>query len=62
MLVLTRKIGEQMCIGDTVNVTVLGVRQGRVRLGIDGPRNVPVYREEIHRRVDARQQRTAVGR
>ena len=47
MLVLTRKRGESLKIGDEVTVTVLGVRNRQVRLGIDAPAQVPVHREEL---------------
>lgn len=49
MLVLTRKVGEKICIGDDIYVTVLAVHKGRVRLGVSAPRELPVHREEIHR-------------
>ena len=48
MLVLTRKIGEQIRIGDTVTVRVLEVRGSQVRLGVDAPAEVRIYREEIY--------------
>ena len=48
MLVLTRKIGEQIRIGDTVIVRVLEVRGSQVRLGVDAPADVRIYREEIY--------------
>ena len=51
MLVLSRKKGERIQIGDTISVTVLDVRGGKVRLGIDGPASVPIHREEVHRRI-----------
>lgn len=47
MLILTRRVGEALKIGDDVNVTVVGVKGNRVRLGIDAPRHVPVHRKEI---------------
>lgn len=51
MLVLTRKIGESIRIGDDVTVTVLGDSGRPVRLGIDAPGEVTVHREEVYRRV-----------
>ena len=51
MLVLSRKEGERIQIGDTVSVTVLDVRGGKVRLGIDGPASVPIHREEVYQRI-----------
>jgi len=50
MLVLTRKVGEEIVIGDEVRVKVVAVHGDRVRLGIDAPRTVPVDRLEIHQR------------
>jgi carbon storage regulator len=51
MLILTRKVGEALMIGDDVTVTVLAVKGNQVRIGIDAPKNVPVHREEIYDRV-----------
>lgn len=51
MLVLSRQIGTSVCIGDDVTVTVLGNNRSHVRLGIQAPRAVPVYREEIYLRI-----------
>ena len=51
MLVLTRRGGESVRIGDDVTVTVLGDRRVQVRLGIDAPNDVPVHREEVHDRI-----------
>ena len=47
MLILTRRVGETLMIGDEVSVTVLGVKGNQVRLGINAPKNVAVHREEI---------------
>jgi carbon storage regulator len=47
MLVLSRKLAESICIGDEITVTILEVRQGRVRLGIDAPTAVRIQREEV---------------
>jgi carbon storage regulator len=52
MLVLTRKTGESIIIGDQIVVTVLEVRSDQVRIGIDAPRSVQVHREEVVRRVE----------
>lgn len=51
MLILTRRIGETLIIGDDVKVTVLGVRGHQVRLGVDAPKSVSVHREEIYQRI-----------
>lgn len=51
MLILTRRIGETLMIGDDIEVTVLGVKGNQVRLGIKAPKNVRVNREEIHQQI-----------
>ncbi len=51
MLILTRRVGETLIIGDQIKVTVLGVQGTQVRLGIDAPRDVAVHREEVHQRI-----------
>jgi carbon storage regulator len=51
MLILSRKVGESIHVGDAVTVTVLGVARGQVKIGIDAPRELAVHREEIYRRI-----------
>ena len=51
MLILTRRVGETLVIGDDVTVTVLGVRGNQVRLGVNAPKDVAVHREEIYQRI-----------
>jgi len=51
MLILSRKMGESIHVGDTVTVTVLGVSRGQVKIGIEAPRDLSVHREEIYQRI-----------
>ena len=53
MLILTRKSGETITIGENIQIRVLGVKGGQVRIGVDAPREVSVNREEVHVRVQA---------
>ena len=59
MLILTRKLGESITIGDDIKVSVLGVRGRQVRLGIDAPSHVVVHREEIYVKVQAENRRAS---
>ena len=52
MLILTRRVGETLMIGDEVTVTVLGVKGNQVRVGVNAPKDVAVHREEIYERIE----------
>lgn len=51
MLVLTRKTGESIRIGDDIEIVITAVEQNKVRVGIRGPRHIPVHREELYRKI-----------
>ena len=56
MLILTRRVGETLMIGDEVKITVLGVKGKQVRIGIDAPNTVAIHREEIYQKISNQQQ------
>jgi carbon storage regulator len=47
MLVLSRKLGERICIGENIYITVVDIDRGKIRLGIEAPRDVPIFRQEL---------------
>jgi len=51
MLILTRRVGETLMVGDDITITVLGVKGNQVRIGVNAPRTVAVHREEIYERI-----------
>lgn len=59
MLILTRRVGETIVIGDDVIITVLGIKGNQVRIGINAPKDVSVHREEIYQRIQQEKNTTA---
>ena len=61
MLILTRRVGETLMIGNEVTVTVLGVKGNQVRIGVNAPKDVPVHREEIYERIKREEDESRPG-
>lgn len=60
MLILTRKIGESLMIGDNITVTILGVKGTQVRIGVNAPKEISVHREEIYKKLKTEKQKTDI--
>jgi carbon storage regulator len=56
MLILTRRVGETIMVGDEVQITVLGIKGNQIRIGINAPEDIAVHREEIYNRIQAEQE------
>lgn len=62
MLILTRRAGEALMIGDDAKITVLGVKGNQVRIGIEAPKDLPVHRQEIYDRIQHQLKKEGCGR
>ncbi|CAL4322235.1 Carbon storage regulator [Buchnera aphidicola (Pterocallis alni)] len=54
MLILTRRVGETIIISDNITITVLGVKGNQIRIGINAPKNISIYREEIYQKIQSK--------
>ena len=61
MLVLTRRLGESIRIGDDISISVLEIQRGQVRIAIDAPRQIPVHREEVYQQVQEENRKAAAA-
>jgi len=62
MLVLTRKLGESIAIGDEIRITVASIEGGQVRIGVDAPREIAVHRQEVYERIQEANRRAALSK
>lgn len=60
MLILTRRVGEAICIGDDITILVVAINRANVRFGINAPKEIPVHREEIYERIKQDRQTTVI--
>lgn len=62
MLILTRRIGESIIVDGDIKVTILGVKNGQVKIGVDAPKEVSVNREEVQKKIDAAEEAALLSR